>query len=186
MRKYFALGCIAAAMLFATLLVAQDMPKASPPENEHAWLMQLVGEWESESEMLTAPGQPPMKSRGTESTRAIGDLWIVSEFKGEMPTGGSMTALLTLGFDPKKKKFVGTWVDSVMNHLWVYEGTLDATGKVLTLETEGPNMLDPGKTARYRDVIEIKSKDLRTLTSSARGDDGAWTTFVTAQVRRKK
>ena len=48
----------------------------------------------------------------------------------------------------------------MMTHLWGYDGELAASGKVLTLNAEGPDMSPgaaPGKLARYRDVIEIKS-----------------------------
>jgi len=73
-----------------------------------------------------------------------------------------------------------------MTDLWIYEGSLDAAGRILTLETEGPNCMAPGKTARCRDVVEIKSKDQRVFTSSILGDDGKWVTFMTAQYHRKK
>jgi len=181
--KRFKMAAFMMTMLVgAVALVAQ--PPMPGPEKEHEWLKQLVGEWESESEMMMAPGQPPIKAKGSESVRAIGALWVVADVKGDSPMG-PMTALLTLGYEPKKKKYIGTWIDSMMNHMWLYEGTLDATGKILTLETEGPNMMDPSKRAKYRDVIEIKSKDHKVMTSSALGEDGKWTTFVTANYRRK-
>jgi hypothetical protein len=94
---------------------------------------------------------------------------------------------MTLGYDPLDKHYVGTWVGSMMTHLWVYHGTLDADERVLTLNTEGPDMspAGKGKTARYRDVIELKSDDHRVLTSHALGDDGQWHGFMTAHYRRK-
>ena len=70
-------------------------------------------------------------------------------------------------------------------HLWNYAGTLDASGKVLTLDTEGPSMADPGKMAKMKDVIEIKSKDHRVLRSYMQGDDGKWVQFMTMNARRK-
>ena len=68
--------------------------------------------------------------------------------------------------DPKAKRFKGTWVGSMITHLWVYDGTLDAARKVLTLTAEGPSFTGDGTTSKYRDVAEIKSRDHRTLTSS--------------------
>jgi len=41
---------------------------------------------------------------------------------------------MTLCYDPKAQKYVGSLVCSVDNHFWKYEGTLDAAGKVLTLK----------------------------------------------------
>ncbi len=97
-----------------------------------------------------------------------------------------MTAIQTLGYDPKAKKYVGTWVDSVMDHMWKYEGTLDPEGKVLTLEAEGPSFTGDGKTAKYRDVYEFKSKDEIATKSEMLGDDGKWVNFMKGTVKRKK
>ncbi|MGH9628094.1 MAG: DUF1579 domain-containing protein [Bryobacteraceae bacterium] len=157
------------------------------PQKEHQWLQKLVGEWTYEAEGLTKPDEPPAKSTGTESVRSLGGLWILAEGQGAMPDGGPATAMLTLGYDPQKKRYVGTWIGSMMTHLWVYDGgTLDASGKVLTLEAEGPDMAAEGKMARYRDVIEFKSDDHRLLTGHMLGDDGKWQKFMTTNYRRKK
>lgn len=43
----------------------------------------------------------------------------------------------------------------MMAHLWLYRGSLDASGNVLTLDTEGPASSGPGNLARYRNVIEF-------------------------------
>lgn len=95
--------------------------------------------------------------------------------------------MLTLGYDPAKGCFVGTWVGSMMTHLWVYDGFLDETGKVLTLEAEGPDMSGAGgKMAKYRDVITMESDDHRVLTSHMLGVDGKWQPFMTAHYRRRK
>jgi hypothetical protein len=157
------------------------------PQQEHQWLQKLVGEWEFEAEATMKPGEPPVKSTGTESVRSVGGLWIVAEGKGEMPGGGPATTLMTLGYDPQKKRYVGTWIGSMMTHLWVYDGALDAAERVLTLDAEGPSMAAPdSKMARYRDVIEFKNDDYRVLTSHMLGDDGTWQHFMTAHYRRKK
>jgi hypothetical protein len=162
----------------------QGMPPMPPaPGEHHKWLEQLLGTWTVEIEM-TAPGIPPMKSTGTDTVRSLRGRWIMCELNAETPGMGSMTAVLTLGYNPETGKYQGTWVDSVNDHLWVYVGTLDATGKILTLETEGPNMIDPAKgLTRYRDVIELKTADHRTLTSFADAD-GNWVQVVTANYRK--
>ena len=73
----------------------------------------------------------------------------------------------------------------MMTHMFVYEGTLDADQKVLTLETEGPSFKDDGKTARYRDVITLVSANERTLTSFGLQPDGSWSQMMQATYRRK-
>jgi hypothetical protein len=162
------------------------MMSFNQPQKEHQWLQQLIGEWTSEAEATMEPGKPPETFKGSEKVRALGDFWIVGEGQGEMPGGGAATMMLTLGYDPRTKRFVGTWVGSMMSHLWVYDGALDATERVLTLNAEGPDMSAEGKMAKYQDIIEIKNPDHRTLTSQALGDDGTWHRFMTVHYRRTR
>ncbi len=159
----------------------------TPPQKEHEWLNQLLGDWTYESEFSMGPDQPPGKSQGTESFRSLGGLWVIGEGQGEMPDGNTGKMILTIGYDPAKGHYVGTWIGSMMNLLWIYEGRLDDTGKVLTLAAEGPNFADGGKTrAMFHDIITIISPDHRTLTSEMQGEDGQWTRFMTAHYRRAK
>lgn len=173
-----------------TQIAGQVLPECGPgqakPLPEHRWLQQLVGDWTSEMEATMGPDQPPMTSKGSESVRLLGELWSLGEGKGEMPDGTVGTTLMTLGYDPVKKCFVGTFIGSMMTHLWVYtRGSLDTAGKKLTLEAEGPNMTAPGKMALYRDAIEFLAPDHRVLTSQVLGDDGQWRQFMTAHYRRQ-
>jgi len=156
------------------------------PHKEHQWLSKLVGDWIYETDCSMGPGQPPAKSKGSETVRSLGGLWVLCEGQGEMPGCGPAITLMTLGYDPQRKRYVGTWIGSMMTYLWVYDGELDAAGRVLTLNAEGPNMAAEGKMAKYRDVIEFKSEDHRTLTSHMLSDDGKWHQFMTANYQRKK
>ena len=154
------------------------------PQKEHEWLQKLVGEWTFEFEAVQ-PGQPTQKETGKETVRSLGGLWIVAEAQGEM--GGAPTTMMTtIGYDPKRKRYVGTFIGSMMTHLWVYEGELDSTEKILTLNTEGPSMAGNGKMVRYQDVMEVKDDDHRVLTSRVLGDDGSWQHFMTINFRRNK
>src|SRR5690606_19546068 len=100
--------------------------------------------------------------------------------------GQPMNAVQTIGYDPEKKKYIGTWVDSMMHHMWKYEGEVDASGKKLTLEADGPNYLEPGKTSKFRDIYEFKSDDEIATSSQMQGPDGQWITFMTGTAKRKK
>ena len=91
---------------------------------------------------------------------------------------------MTVGYDAKAKKYVGTWVCSMSDWQCQYEGTV--AGQVLTLNCEGPSPADPNKTVKMKDVIEIKDKDTKVLTSSMLGDDGKWVQFMTMTAKRKK
>jgi hypothetical protein len=160
------------------------MPMKLEPHEEHDWLSKLMGSWTFENEAIMEPGKPPVKFSGKETVRSLGGLWVLCEGEGEMPGGGVGHTIMTLGYDPAKKRFVGTFIGSMMTNLWIYEGELDAAGKVLTLHTEGPTMAGDGKTAKYNDVIEVKDADNRVLRSNVLGDDGKWSGFMTGSYKR--
>jgi hypothetical protein len=157
----------------------------SEPQQEHHWLQQFVGDWTYEHEAPDHDGESCGWSEGTQSFRSLGGLWIQGEGRGEMPDGSPATMIITLGYDPRQRRYIGTWVGSMMTHLWVYDGSLDDSGKVLTLEAEGPSMAGDGTMAPYRDVIEVKDENYHTLSSYARGEDGEWRRFMLAHYRRK-
>ncbi len=155
------------------------------PTAEHKWLHRLVGEWESEADCHDEKGEQ-QKNKGTESVRSLGGLWVVADGSGEMPGGGEARMLMTLGYDPAKKRFIGTWAGSMMTHMWIYEGELDASGKQLTLNTTGPDFGKPGATAAYQDIITFVTDDHRTLTSRMQAADGSWNQIMEAHYRRRK
>jgi hypothetical protein len=150
------------------------------PQQEHRWLEQLLGEWTVTSDMM-----PDSGGEWVERVRSLHGLWVVAEGTGEMPGGGAATTLMTLGYDPRRQCYVGTWVGSMMTHLWVYEGHLDATGKVLTLDCEGMDFETEGRMTRYQDIITIKSPDYRLLTARMLSTDGSWKQIMQAEYRRQ-
>lgn len=162
----------------------QETTMHAQPQKEHQWLQNLIGEWTYETEASMGAAQPPAKTTGTEQVRALGDLWILAEGQGEMPGCGEAHTLMTIGYDPQKQCYVGTWIGSMMTSLWLYEeGQLDAAGQTLTLNSEGPSMTGEG-TAKYRDVIEVKSNEHRTMTSYVLNNDGQWHQFMTVNYRK--
>ena len=164
--------------------VQQDCSMTSTPQKEHEWLQRFIGQWEGEGEAAMGPEQSTAKWKTSETVRSLQGLWIVAEGNGEMPGGGTATTIVTLGYDPKKGRYVGTFVGSMMHHLWVYEGTLDSTGAVLTLDTEGPGMTPDTASAKYQDVIAFESDDVRTLTSFILGEGGQRQQIMKATYRR--
>src|SRR4051794_24495588 len=162
---------------------AHDVMMPSAPDPAHDWLRRLVGEWTYEITPLL-PGHESERATGTERIRPIGGFWIVAEAQGQVPGGGQATSIMSLGYEPWTKRFTGTWIGSMMTHLWVYDGSLDPTERVLTLSCEGPSFEVEGKMTRYRDVIEIEGADLRTLTAHVLGEDGQWHQMVRTTYRR--
>jgi hypothetical protein len=162
------------------------------PQVQHQWLDKFIGKWTSASEYQSEPNGEPSKSTGTEivrfskgeATPTIGGLWIVAEGVGDMPDGCAGQTMMTLGFDPQLNRFVGTFVGSMMTHMWIYNGSLDATQKVLTLDTEGQNFTQTAMT-KYQDIIEFVSDDYRVMKSQILMEDGTWNHFMTAHYRRQ-
>ena len=181
--KLCTLSMLSLIIISTAAVQAQQLPQLPGPEKEHQWLHQFVGEWSTKSKADMGPGQPPMECEGSISSRMIGGLWVLNEMKGDM-AGTSVVGIQTVGYDPAKKKYVGTWVDSMVNHMWRYEGTVDATGKILTLEAEGPNFMAGGKLTKFQDIYEFKSADEIAISSTMLGEDGKWITFMTGTAKR--
>ena len=158
------------------------IPPASP---QHRWLQQLVGEWTFEAEALEA-GKPPQRSTGSERVRPLGELWVIGEGKTSFPGMGEHETLLTVGFDPAKGRFVGSWVGSMMTNLWVYDGEVDQASNTLHLYVTGPAFDGSGGTAHYRDSYQVLGADERLMTGNVQLPDGEWFTFMSARYTRRK
>lgn len=162
-----------------------EIPTAKS-QKEHEFLNRIVGDWimtASSGHEAYDPNDPEQVF--TEKVRSIGGLWIIGEGTGKMPDGTSMTAVITVGFDPAKGNFVGTWVGSMMTNLWVYKGWLEEDGKTLTLEAEGPAFDGSGDTATYHDVLVLHDDNHRSFSGSVKQPDGTFKTFMTSEFRRK-
>lgn len=166
---------------------------ALPTENHH-WLKKLLGDWNfthncdvKSDGSENSTGQPSVIS-GKMTTRMIGELWIELECSGDHPDKQGWTSKFQLGFDSTKNQFVGSFIASMMSNLWIYEGTLNPEGNVLTLNTSGPacdaSGQSDGSTANYQDIVELINDDLWTLTSQIQLPDGSWAEFMRSEHRR--
>jgi uncharacterized protein YndB with AHSA1/START domain len=158
---------------------------SASPQPQHEWLQRLVGDWIVESDAAESEKSPEAPA-WRETVRSIGDIWIVAEGSGPMPDGNEATTVMTLGYDPQRQRFVGTWIGSMMHHLWVYDGELSDDGTTLTLNTTGPDMHVEGATRQYQDVITLTDHDHRALTARLLGPDGDWQVMMTARYRRSR
>lgn len=176
--------CFGAILGLAMLCQAQD--EGFPmPTKEHELLKQFAGEWTAVAETVPAPGEEALKCVGTETAKMVGGYWLVSNGQAEM-MGMQTSSVLSIGYDPNKKKYIGTFLCSMDSTLWTYEGTMDESGKKLTLMTEGPSPLDPTQKAVFREVLELKDQDHKSFTSYMKTEDGNWQKFVTVEYERKK
>src|SRR5262245_58779830 len=130
------------------------MPPLPKPGPEHAILKMSEGVWDAKVESWMAPGAPPVTSTGTETNRiGCGGLCLITDFKGSFmnqPFAGHGTET----YDTAKKKYTGSWVDSMSTGLSVSESTYDAATKTMTGTMEGPDM--NGGTQKMKSVVEHK------------------------------
>jgi hypothetical protein len=171
-------------LISAISLRAAEMPPASQSTPQHEWLQKFVGEWETTSECKMT-GEAAV-CHGSFKGRMLGGLWLVGEIDTEMPgTGARVQALQTFGFNEKSKQYVGHWVDSMFNHQWSYVGSVDESGKILTMEAEGPDMMGGSGTVQYRDTYEfVSANELKMSSAAKQGDE--WVTFMEAKSVRKQ
>jgi hypothetical protein len=86
----------------------------------------------------------------------IGGFWLLDTFEGSF-SGMPFKGFGMTGYDPDKKTYIGTWVDSMGPQLMVLEGTYDPAKKTLTQTGEGPDMT--GKPIKHTMVSQLKDKD---------------------------
>lgn len=157
---------------------------ATKPVAEHEWLKNLVGEWDVET-VMTMPDGSTATSKGHESVVDFGGMWAYVTGAMHMPDGEPMDYHMALGYDVSFKEYRGCWFATASSHLWRYVGELSDDKKTMTLNCEGPDMVNDGQTANYRDVIELLDANHRTLTSFGEQADGSWVQFMKATLTRQ-
>ena len=129
---------------------------------EHKLLKKDVGVWDAEMKLwMAGPDQEPTVSKGSERNRMLGDFWVLSTYTSNLG-GQDFQGSSQLGYDPQKKKFVGTWVDTMSTHISTMEGTYDDATSELTMFMTS---VDPesGKEVKAKTVSKYVDKDTRTF-----------------------
>ncbi len=126
---------LAAVSLF--LMNSTAAAQAPGLSEEHKMLARQVGRWDADMEYLDFETGKPARSKGVSIRRQpLGGFWLIDSFQAEM-MGMLFKGMGTTGYDPAKKKLVGTWVDSMTPSLLVVEGSWDKERKVMTLSGMG-------------------------------------------------
>ncbi len=142
-----------------------QMPQMPKPGPEHDVLKKDVGTWDATVEMTDPTGQKTT-AKGTETVSMIG-FWQIARFKGQM-MGQPFEGLGSTTYDPTKKKYVGTWIDSMTPGYATMEADLAADGKTMTGTMEGPDM--SGKMVKERTTTEWRPDGSRVFTMYGPGD----------------
>ncbi|MFO0907939.1 MAG: DUF1579 domain-containing protein [Isosphaeraceae bacterium] len=158
-RCVVAIGLLLSAGAAARAQEGFELPK---PTDEHKLLRSEVGTWEATIKSWMDPKAEPLESKGTETNRLLpGGLFIISQFRGDFG-GQPFHGHGTTGYDTHKKKYVGTWIDSMSTGIMAMEGTYDPATKTLTMtgESRGPD----GSLAQIKTEGVHKSADSRVFT----------------------
>ena len=154
-------------LALATLLLAANCAHAAEPAPvpELDVLKMEEGVWDATIEFPPAkPGEAATHATGVQTnTFVTGKRWIRNDFEVDAKYGGHGT----WGYDPKKQRYVGTWVDSNTDYIRLDEGVWDAASKTMTWTSE-LRQPDPHPPAKYRMIEEFRG-DTRVLTMSAIG-----------------
>jgi hypothetical protein len=148
------MACLSLAWFLASFAVAQEPSKPLP---EHKILASDEGTWDATIRMYAGgPDAEPSVSKGSEVNEVLpGGLWVLSKFEGEFG-GMKFHGRGQFGFDPVKKKYVGTWLDSMSTVLSVLEGDYDAKTKTMTYVGDG---YDPEHKAKFSQKMVTTTKD---------------------------
>jgi Protein of unknown function (DUF1579) len=148
--------CLGASIL-ATTATAQELPPAPKALPEHKILAADEGTWDATIKTyMGGPDAEPSVSRGTEVNEVLpGGLWVHSKFEGDFG-GVKFVGRGQFGYDPVKKKYVGTWIDSMSTILSVLEGDYDARSKTMTYVGDG---YDPDHKAKFSQKMVTTMKD---------------------------
>lgn len=148
--------CLVALILGAPAL-AQEPPPLPKPSDEHKILMEDVGTWDATVKtFMGGPDSDPLVSKGVETNEAMfGGFWVLSRFEGSFGPA-KFEGRGQFGYDPVKKKYVGTWIDSMSTILSVLEGTYDPKTKTMTYVGDG---YDPDHKAKFTQKMVTTTKD---------------------------
>jgi hypothetical protein len=163
MQKFFAYLCVAAPLFGITSVVAaQEMPPK--PTAEHKIVTADEGTWDATAKSYqNGPDSEPVVSKGVEVNRIVtGGLWLSSIYKGDFG-GIAFEGHGNFGYDPGKKKYVGTWIDSMSPSLIVLEGTYNPETKTMTYVGDVGSPTDSTKVT-YKMVTTAKSDSSRIFT----------------------
>lgn len=166
--------------MFAATSCFAQFPSASP---EHAVLKHEEGTWDATVKVwANGPDAEPITSKATETNRMIGEMWLISEFKGTFGdqafTGHGM-----FGYDPEKKKYVASWIDSMLPSIAMLEGEYDESKKTMTYLMDGKGM--DGKPQKSKLVTVQPDKNTRTMTMLSEVEGEFVKTMEIAYTRKK-
>jgi hypothetical protein len=159
-RALLTLSLLVPLAVVGNFAVGAQQPdfKIPQPGPEHKVLDPLVGTWHAKVKFYMDPTKPPQESEGMMTREWIMEGRFVQEKYEGKAFGSNFKGMGLSGYDPQKKKYVGTWVDTLSCSIMISYGDYDAKTKTLTSYSDD---IDPytGLKTKGRDVFRFVDTD---------------------------
>ena len=139
-------------------------PAFEQPLPEHKALTATAGKWTGNLTIIMPDGSK-MDYPATETNTAIGPFWTQSTFNC-LFMGTPYTGTGSMGYNPKTKRYIGTWVDTMSSYFALMEGEMSSDGKTLVMRWDAPDHSGM--------IVPHRSESVRT-------DDSYVSTFYTGE-----
>ena len=165
------------------LAAIRTAPRQEPPQPtaEHAFVLKAVGEWQG-TLTTTMPDMPSETIPVTETVEAVGGFWTQARFECEF-MGAPYVGTGCTGYDPQRKKFIGTWIDSMSSYLAVMEGERDPKTQALVMRWQAPDHMT-GALTPHR-FVSVDLKDGGNETTFYMGEGAAEVKTMVIAMKRK-
>jgi hypothetical protein len=152
---------------------------------QHKILEKDVGTWDATVKVWPMAGAQPLESKGTEKNELLpGGMWLVTRFKGEV-IGMPFVGVGTSGYDPKEKKYIGTWSDTMTPYLMITKSDYDEATKTMQGVAETRDAMSGEKYA-VKMISRFIDDENRVMEMHRKGDDGKEWKVMEIRYKRKK
>jgi hypothetical protein len=133
----------------------KQMQEKFKPGPNNKFLEAWIGKWDTTSKVFMAAGAAPIEAQGhAEYKWAIEGHWLEERFDGQL-MGTPHKGIGLTGYDSFNKQFTGCWAENLNPSIINLSGSLDPSGKVLTMfgRMDEPTTGERGKTFRFQTTV---------------------------------
>lgn len=160
------------------------MAVASPGEG-HKKLEPVIGSFTVQTKMWMDPSKPAEESAGTSENKWVLDGRFVEQRVEGTAMGQPFHGIGYTGYDNYKKKYVGSWMDSMGTMIMNSTGTADASGKKFTSWSTIDDVMTK-KPVKVKSTLTIVDNDHQTFEMWSPAPDGKMFKTLEIHYTRKK
>lgn len=138
----------------------EAMMKAATPGEAHKKLGAMIGTFDTSIKLWMKPGAPPAESNGVSTNSwALDGRWVEQRYAGTF-MGMPFNGIGYTGYDNIKKKYVGTWMDSMSTSVMISTGS--AKGNEFTFKSTVDDPMT-GTPMPVKEKVTVVDDDHHTL-----------------------